>query len=558
MLPVCVNDPAKLMATKYLIRLLELLPLHAEEDDLREVVSIAELLDHMAPDGHGRTEAEAVLATVRRIFDALRLLDLRPAMRDKWAFVSFPAFLTGHSLMRTLASENQSLCPEDYWRDAGDTAPDRVEEQRQLLRALESGRVRFCPDGYAKPIRFVYVAWGFIRFGRHFLLVHREDKTREGTANYVLPGGRFRIDDLPMHMQTAETLRLIHCASSSVALGALARTLERELGEELGILSGEHYVASKRLVVGPYRKVEGARNRHAYTEYQLVLHDLRLTTAGEARVLERAASDTDRLTWFSVEEILAPAGRIDGKQAFVDALREQLGDELRAFLDDTPDSGGTPYVLSGDTRAVDLPASQDQPFRVGRTGDEKEVSIPLSGDEWALLWTAMAHARGLSLAALDGHLVFLGGGWIKLRTTTVGHVAENLIRRLSEAGLPLIRRAGDFVRSAIAPEILYFAENSFQYSLAEAGQGGDLEVSLVTNPAPWAELAPTNLHIPLNRNMTRALFAVAEDKDPVGYSEEAMKKGVKEMLDSKTRPFGLRKLVRMANNCYRITVPQAE
>ncbi len=545
------------MATKYLIRLLERLPLHAEEDDLREVVSTAELLGHMALDGHGRTEAQAVLATVRRIFDALRLLDLRPAMRDKWAFVSFPASLTGHSLLSTLASDDQALCPEDYWRDAGDTSPDRVEEQRQLLRALESGRVRFSPEANARPIRFVYVAWGLVRFGRHFLLVHREDKTREETANYVLPGGRLRIDDLPTEMQTAETLRLIHRAGSSAALGALTMTLERELGEELGILPGEHYVANKRFVIGPYRKVEGARNRHAHTEYQFVLHDIRLTTAGEARVLERANGEPDRLAWFSVEEISAPAGRMDGKQAFVDALREQLGDGLKAFLDDTPDSGGTPYVLSGDARAVDLPTSHDQPFRVGRTGDEKDVPIPLSGDEWALLWTAMAHAKGLSLTASDGHLIFLGGGWIKLRSSTVGQVTESLIRKLYEADLPLIRRAGDFLRSACAPEFIYFAENSFRYRLVEAGPGGDLEVTLVTNPAPWAALASTKLRISLNRNMTRALLAIAEDKDPVAYSEEAMKKGIKEMLDGKTRRFGLRKFVRMAKNCYRITVPQA-
>ena len=382
------------MRTNYLARLQELLPQHAEEDATREAIGTDELLHHLIQDGGEPGEAAAVLATVRRMFDALCLLELRPDFLDQWVFVSFPASLLGHALLCALVTPGQTLCASDYWRDTGDLALERVEVQRQLLHALESGRVQFSPDGKPPPIRFVYVAWGLIRFGRQFLLVHREDQTRTGFANFVFPGGRFRLDDLPLAQQTAASLRHIHTSHSALALAALPKTLARELEEELGLTAGTHYTAHNRCTIGPYRKVEGTKNRHAYTEYQLVLHDVCLTSSGEARLLQRCAAEPQRLAWFGVEDIAAPAGRPDGKQAFIDALREQLGTALPAFLESTPDSSGTPWRINDDTQAVDIPASHQQPLCVGRTGDEKELALTLTSDTWALLWVIMAHAKG--------------------------------------------------------------------------------------------------------------------------------------------------------------------
>lgn len=543
------------MNTGLLARLLELLPLHAEEDDVREEITTAELLAHMAPEGGGCPEAEAVLATVRRLFDALCLLDRRPTLRDRWAFVSFPASLVGHSLLRTLASPDQTLCPADFWRE-GDTSSERIEEQRRLLRALEDGRLRFGPEGTVQPIRFVHVAWGIVRLGRHFLLRHREDKSRPDAAGFVIPGGRFRLGDLPVAQQAAASLRQLHNGRFDLALAAMPDTLKRELEEELRILPIEHYTARQRCSIGPYRRVEGAKNRHAYTEYQFVLYDIQLTPLGEALVLEGAHTEPDLLAWFTLEDILSPVGRADGRRAFVDALRERMGEGLEDFLQATPDSGGTPYRLTDEAQSVDLPAAPGHPFRIGRTGDEKEQVIPLTTEAWSLLWTIMAHERGLRLTA-EKHLALLGGGWIKLLSTEAEQTAHVLTEVLTHAGLPLIQRIpGGFVRSAIAPDCVYFAPDSFRYRLTETGQKGELELVLAADLAPWTTLAPAVLHIDLNRNMTRALLAIGMGEDPVGYSEEAMKKGIKEMLDSKTRPFGLRKFVRTVASRYRIVVPK--
>lgn len=557
---VAITCTIKGMHINYTARLLNLLPLHAEEDATREAISTAELILQLSPFESDQKEAAAVLSTVRRLFDALCLLDQRPAMQDQWAFVSFSASLLGHSLVRVLASPNQTLCPAYFWRDDGDQSPDRIEAQRQLLHTIESGRVQFCADGKPEPIRFVYVAWGLIRLGSQFLLVHRDDQTRPDVSNYVFPGGRFRLDDLPMAQQTAASLRSLHCNNSAVALAALPRTLNRELSEEIGLVANDHYSSQQRRVIGPYHKVEGARNRHAYTAYQLVLHDIRLTARGEARVLERAAAEPDRLVWFSVDDIVASSGRADGKQAFVDALREQLGEDLTGFLDATPDSGGTPYRLSGDAHATDIPASLGQAFRIGKTGDERTVLIPMSAAEGALLWTIMAHAKGLQLSVGERHLKLLGGGWIKLCSADAEQTTISLFETLSRADFPLIQRVeDDFVRSTIDPGFLYFSEDAFRYRLTDHGQSGELLLSLAKDLAPWGEIAPASLRIALNRNMTKALLAIGATLElPPGYSEEAMKKGIKEMLDSKTRPFGLRKLVRTAATRYRITVPKAE
>ena len=547
------------MADSPLKKLLELLPLHAEEGDAREVIGSAELLDRMAPKGKGRSDAEVALAGLRRLFDALGLLDQRPSMRNKWSFVSFPASLVGHSLLRTLASPNQTLCHSDYWREDCDAPSEHIEEQRHLLRALEFGRIRSNPERSAQPIRYVYAAWALIRLGQQYLLYHREDKPRPEEPNWVFPGGRFRFTDLPIELQVPESLRLTHCSNSKLAFEALPRTLKRELFEELGLTDGEHYVASVRRVIGPYRKVEGAKNRHAYTEYQLKLHDIKLTSQGEARLLERAVNKPEWLAWFFRSDIVSLAGRADGERAFVDALREQLGDSLGDFLESIPDSSGTEYQFCNSAQAVDLPASYDRPFRVGRTGDEKELKIQLSTEQWALLCTIMAYAKGIDLTPGEKHLALLGGGWIKLNSAEAKRTATKLIEALSQANLPLIRRTpNNFVRPNISPDILYFDEYAFRYRLADAGGPGKLEIDLRMELAPWSELAPATLSINLNRSMTRALIAIGSGKDPENYSEDTMKKNIKEMLDSKTQSFGLRKFVRIAKPSYRITVPKAE
>ena len=87
------------MKLDLLNRLLQALPLYSEEDDLREEVPESALLERMQDESGAE-----ILTCVRRILEACALLDQRLLADGKWAFVSFPAALFGHSLVQTLST----------------------------------------------------------------------------------------------------------------------------------------------------------------------------------------------------------------------------------------------------------------------------------------------------------------------------------------------------------------------------------------------------------------------------------------------------------------------
>lgn len=544
-----------------LSQLLRLLPLHSEEDDIRETVTEAKLLEQLSA-SFGRPAAEATLTVVRSLLQALCLLDLRVLGQGVWTFSSFPAFLAAQSLLHTLATPGQRLCETDYWRTPGDVGNPRVEAQRKLLHQLETRRVQFHPTGRAEPVRYVYVAWGLIRIGGQFLLYHREDRTRPEVRNHVFPGGRFKPDDLEIEQQTPAILRNLHCSQSTTAIEALPRTLERELSEELGMRPGQHFSASLRLILDPYRHVEGTGNRHAYTEYVLALYDVSLSAEGETRLLDTVANAEGRLIWFSSEDLVAPLGRSDGKTAFIDALHQQFGTRLKSFFDATPTSSTLPYRFSARADAVELPVQSDEPILIGETGKERKRLVALSPEGHGLLVVAAAHARGIDVEADPEHLCLYPGGWLKLKSVHALTVMKELLATLEGERLPLIQSVyGDFARISVDPDILFFDERCFSYWIhQEKSTRGELALSFRFLGLPWAECVEGSVSVALVAHMIRSIEAIASgDVGPggleeYGYSDETLKKNVKEMLDEKTRSIGLRKLIRVACKRYQIGV----
>lgn len=536
-------------------RLLQALPLYSEEDDLREEVPESALRERLP--GEGGAE---ILTCIRRVLEACALLDQRLLADGKWAFVSFPAALFGHSLVQTLGTSGQQIFESDYWRSGQNSD---VEEQRTLLKQLENRRVRLCPDGSAEPIRFVFVAWGLIRLGGKFLLHHREDRRRPDTKNYVLPGGRFKPGDLPLELQTPDTLRKLHASMSQIAIDALPRTLARELFEELGLHIDEDYQASKRVILEPYRRVEGSQNKHAYTEYVLALYDVSLTPEGEARLLDRIADSGDMLVWFSIEDLVNPTGRTDGKRAFIDALGQQFGNELRGFFSSVHSSSTTTYRFSSRAEAVELPAFHGDPVLIGETGKEKPKVVGWPEEGFALLMLLGAHGKGLELEPEATHLSRLPGGWVKAESETARAVLSQLQATLTAKDLPLIQQVGEhYVRLAVDPEFLYFCEGLFSYRLLaqKADSRGEVELELNLPASSWSKAAVWSLSILVAPNMLRSLEAIESgDIGPgglerFGYSDDTMKKSCKEMLDEKVRVLGLRKLVRQSSKLYQISV----
>lgn len=530
------------------------LPIYAEEGPFREVIAEDKLLTVLA--GAETTDAgQAALAVVRRLLETLSLLDSNELEKGNWAFVSFPAYLLGRSLLESISAPGQTLFDAGYWDQTGHTASSIVDEQRLLLALLESRRIQFHPTGNAVPIRVVYVAWGVIRLGGNFLLVHREDKKRRDAKNYVLPGGRLNLTDLPPQNRRPQSLRALHELDMALAAMGLEKTLTRELAEELNLRPEIDYRAAPHRTLQPYRKLEGAQNNHAYTQYHITLSSIQLTPEGEARLLDHV-SCAEGFAWFNLEDMIAPQGRPDGKAAFLDALRDEFPRTLRDYLESIPDSSGTPYRLTGETNAVDIPAAPGIPFRVGKTGKEKDQTNPLDAAELGLLWTLVAHARGMALQPDAHRIELLGGGWAKLSSVETTETARGLVEKLAGMGLPLVQLIADtYARVAIDPAIAYFAESAYRYRLDDR----TLHLSLSLTTEPWAVNQDIEKSLPLDPTLTLALRAI--EKDGCLWKGDKMLEGkdfdreLREKLDKPLRTMGLRKLVRIDRENYVIARP---
>ncbi len=538
--------------------LLDALPLHSEEDGLREEISEPELIKRVTgKDGSG------VVRCVRRLFEACGLLDARLLNDGRWAFVSFPASLFGHSLIQTLATSGQQVFPGSYWRSDLD---DDIEEQRRLLSELENRREELHPTHSPIPIRFVYVAWGLIRLGDSFLLHRREDRLRPEVKNYGFPGGRFRPIDLPADKQDPAVLRQLHKSESSLAMSALQNTLSRELMEELKLFSKD-WRATPSVVLRPYRKVEGARNAHALTEYLLALFDISLTPEGEARLLDRIDADPERLVWFGIDDLIDSTGRSDGKRAFIDALSAHFGEleRLRCFFQDVPSSSTTEYRFNTPNYAVELPVSPARPVLVGQTGKERARPIEFSMEEHALLMLLAGWGKGLRLTADANHVDLLPGGWLRVNSEKAKSVLSALEARLVSADLPLLQSVREhFVRLSVDPSHLFFGEQMFEYGLSADGpQRGEVTVVFNLPASLWAKDQSFELRISVPGKMLKSLDAIESGSvgltglEPFGYTDDTMKKNSKEMLDTQTRNLGLRKLVRLSGKNYRICATRA-
>jgi 8-oxo-dGTP pyrophosphatase MutT (NUDIX family) len=540
-----------------LLALAHALPIYAEEGAFHECIAETQLLNVVA-DVETTEGGKAALAVVRRLFETLCLLDNTELEQGNWAFVSFPAYLLGRSLLEAMSASGQTLFEAGYWNQTGHPSRNIVEEQRQLLAQIEARRIQFHPTGDAAPIRVVYVAWGVIRLGGDFLLVHREDKKRSDAKNYVFPGGRLNLTDLPAQHRHTQSLRALHEGDIALAALGLESTLKRELAEELNLRSEIDYRAASHYTLQPYRKLEGALNNHAYTQYHITLSSIQLTHEGEARLLDRV-SCADGLAWFDLDDMLSPQGRLDGNAAFIDALRNEFPRDLRDFLGGMTDSSGTPYRLTGETNAVDIPAVPCMPFRAGKTGKEKDLLNSLNVSELALLWSLVAHARGMSLQVDESRIKLLSGGWIVLASAEATATACSLVNKLAGIGLSMVQMVADtYVRVAIDPSITYFAESAFRYRLDDR----TLHLSLALTTQIWAANQCIEKSLPLDPTLTLALRAI--QKNGRLWNGDNLLEGkdfdreLREKLDKPLRALGLRKLVRIDRENYVIGVPSGD
>lgn len=530
--------------TEPLSKILDLLPLHAEEGRLRESVAESALVCDLRC-----SEAPVVVALLRRIFESLELLDGQELTRGHWAFVSFPAALLARSLVSTWAEPRQSLVESSYWESDGDN-PTLAEEQRALLHLLETRRQRFHPTHEAQPIRSVHVAWGLIRLGGKFLLHRREDRSRPHVKQFVLPGGRLRPSDIGPEPRRASLLRDLYAEGSEVARQSMPRTLIRELDEELGLHVDADYKYQFWRRLRPYRAVEGSGNKHALTRYELALFHVRLTPRGENRLLERIATDPMRYPWFSLDD-LANGCRPDGATAYIDALHADMGDSLVEQLAGVQDASGTPYRFVDDTAAIDLPAAPGQAFRLGKTGKERDLLVSLRDQDWELVLFLAWCARGLPLEPQANRVRVLGGGWVQLLDDQDLAAARVLALDLDNAKLALLQFAERSVRLAVKPDLVYFSDELFCYAYhtSTASDGGLIELELRSATTRFAYLEGQKTRFPVPRQIASIFEAIEADRDPssILMLQEAgdLPRQNRDAVTAKVRQLGLRRLIRM-------------
>jgi len=527
-------DPAKLLNIA-----LTMLPLHAEEGRQRDVLLESELVANLISQcGANHETVLSLVYILRRQFEAMSLLDPLELRSGKWAFVSFPASLLGRSWLTTLATPDQALLPADYWEQGDARPPETKEEQRSLLHRVEAGRLKLNPQ--ATTIRTVHVAWALIRLGNNFLLHHREDKKRPGEKSYVLPGGRFSLTDLPVDIQERHgILKEIFDPESEIVTKHIARTLERELEEEAGLLPGIHYTYTPLNNLLPiYREVNGAGNRHAYSSYRFNLFQIKLTPSGETHLLDNVSVSAGALTWFSVADILGPQ-RADGASAYVDALRQAWGPEMEKRLMDVPDSSATPLSYIGESFMLDLPWHLDGKFYFGKPGKEKPLTpiSTLDHAEWQLLMLLGWHMRGFPILGVNG-VRLLENGWVDSFGTI--QAAKTLQAKIQEILPGLIEiREDRYVSLRIAPAIVFFPCELFRYRIAGSNKvGGEFRIEREELQTPWGRLQGGCYVKDITGKTTTALRELEKGDEPDGDWE----RNLREQFGEGVRGIGLRRL----------------
>jgi len=512
------------------------LPIALEEGDAPGAVALAEVEHALAADADAAYAAGA-LAVVDRLFCTLGLLSKEARAEGVWRFMSFPAWLVARSVLQSLSTTGQSLVSPGYW--GTQPAQRDLEEQRALLRQLEERRARYHPT-QAAPIRFVHVAWAAIQVGERLLLLHREDRSRpDARGNYVLPGGRFRLADAPVGARPAHSTRELAYGGSGWPAQFLDRTLARELHEELDFVADDDYTATWQADLPLYRRVEGARNHLAYTEYSIAVFAVRLTQRGYLKLLTMQAWRPGAQAWFTLAEL--DAGRTSaGATAFIDALRPAL-------------VGGAPllvacgasfvpeYRLPGKQKGLDLPLAGGRRLRYGKTGEGVlDLDVPLSDAEAGWLLALGWHAKSLPFAQ-PAQRPLLDDGWVALQADDVPLLAR-LRDRLDAAGLPALELVDDaFARLSMPPSAIFFDTALFRCSVLP----GALCLRLGAATTPIGTVGPLERTLPVGPSIAATLKHVAgiSPLSPKVLVPDSLRRMVNQELAGPARDLGVRQIL---------------
>lgn len=547
----CGHNRLMRSSIKLLAEVSRILPRIAEESSDREEIPEADLIERLIKaTGVELEEAGSVLGVVRRLLQALSVLDEARLGAGVWAFISFPASLLARSVLGGLGEAEFRLLEPGFWN----ASEYLVDRQRALIKRSEELRAAL-PAGLV-PIRRVWVSWAWIALDGKFLMVRREDPAphRDGSrGQFVFPGGRVSNEDLP-ELVCLTASRCLDFFDPNMEIDpshiryAFSQAVRRELREELEIPSNAF---EAEIPVGEpihYTALEGAKSAYSATEYHIQPFRIVLKDAGKTSLLRCLAAHPERFAWFTTEELAAGVNAV-GAKAFVDAIR-QSGPTL------DPDAFTIPFGNTSHLKdPIDIPGKPSEPFSVGIAGRERQVHVGLDADEIELLNWLAAVRRGDDIEELAvGVSIASGTGWVLIDDDHALTGLRTLAAKLDAAGLPLL----DFHDRAVRLNTVtsYFSPSSLSMEIQDERRGKSYRLNLSRHrlQSPLGIASAKEVSVSLTEVLGNAIYSLDRgDLQPALDNIESVKRMQREIrgfLDS----IGARLLVRQVDGVPELAV----
>ena len=448
------------------------LPRFAEEDGDFYSVPRDVLIDALCRQ-HSieRVLAENTVALLETLLDTLAVLNTGYLQKGEWCFVSFPAQLMALSVLTALGDSKSHLFAPNFWNTQG-TTNTKKDQQREVLKMVETARYQNHASQQAHPIRYCYVAWSIIKLDGKILFYQREDTQKrfdKSAGDYGLLGGRANQQDMPS-ADKAALLKELQAPDSALIKNALPETLKRELLEEAGLLFETHYTFKPWRCLKPYQQVQGTAPNHALTEYYLDIFQIDLTLTGTLFLLKKIKTD-ERLTWFSIAEMVK-GETADGKIAYIKALIDDFKNDssaLETALTALPDSFTSHYLFQPTKYGLNLPVDHNKPLLAGGLGKEKSLDLNLTDRQLAIFLGLASHLRGFEFATVDNAITLHPFGWIEVNNNSVlKSELISLADLLKDTDLIIENDRDQFFRLSISPDVVYFDEKLFSLTVKQA------------------------------------------------------------------------------------------
>lgn len=529
------------------------LPRHAEEGNQSQILAVS-YLQKLICESCNQETAEILVQLIERLFTSCALLDKNHLARNEWRFLSFPAYLFAQSILQTWTDSEHAWFPENFWQPEQPISV--LDKQRKILHELETGRL-YCHKSTPKPIRFVHVAWAFIKLDGNFVLFHREDKHRPDVPNFVPIGGKLHIYDLKSvaEMDLDKSLNIIQQPINNLIQQALSNTITREIEEETGLKLSIDYDYKELIDLKSYWQVEGAGPKHAFTEYDFKCFHLSLTKRGFFRIHEKILSNNS-FTLFNVNEMVNGISS-KGETVYLNALYKHFLDDkehIKEWFAGIPESYIEKYSYSNDELAFDFPYTPDDDFLYGKTGREHRIIHDLNDIEVNWLLTLAWHGKQLEFEDLNETTSLLPHGWIATENLDATLVIQSLSKKLSNVGYDIIEWHGEqCFRLSVKPEIIFFSPKLFDICVSENDKGPEFSIDVTCSSItlPIGRTLKKKVLLKITELIYKNFLAILNGKDVCIYENESLQKQMRR-IEGDIRNIGLKKILRIHNGLYKI------